>query len=97
LNSSAEAFPRVIIEAMAAAKPVIATDVGGCREAVEDGVTGFIVPPGDRDALCDRIQKLARDPSLRNRFGRAGRQRAERLFSLEINIRKTVEVYEGLI
>ncbi len=98
LNSPfAEAFPRVIIEAMAAAKPVIATDVGGCREAVEDDVTGFIIPPGNRMALRDRIQKLALDPSLRNRFGRVGRQRAERLFSLEINIRKTVEVYGELI
>ncbi|MBP8980260.1 MAG: glycosyltransferase family 4 protein [Syntrophobacterales bacterium] len=97
LNSHEEAFPRSVIEAMAAARPVIATDVGGTKEAVEEGITGFILPPGDRVALEDRLKKLARDPSLRTVLGRAGRKRVEALFSVESNVHKTEQLYRKIL
>ncbi len=97
LNSQEEAFPRSVIEAMAAARPVIATDVGGTKEAIEEGITGFIIPPGDRAALKDRLKRLARDPALRTNFGRAGRKRVEALFTVEINIQKMDQLYREIL
>lgn len=97
LNSYGEAFPRAVIEAMAASRPVIASDVGGTKEAIEEGITGFIIPPGDGATLRDRINKLATDPSLRQRLGAAGRKRVEALFSLEVNMQKTEFIYEELL
>lgn len=73
LPSFAEGLPVVLMEALAARRPVIATQVAGVSELVEDGVTGFIVPPGDAGALADRIGRLANDPDLRARMGQAGR------------------------
>ena len=69
-----ESFGVVIIEASACGLPVVATRVGGVHETCLDGETGFLVPPGDRQALADAIVRLARDPALRARFGRAGRR-----------------------
>jgi glycosyltransferase involved in cell wall biosynthesis len=77
-----EPFGRVLIEAMAAGKPVVATRGGGVPEIVVDQVTGYLVPPRDADALADRLAALA-DPDRRERFGRAGRERAIAAFSLE--------------
>ena len=62
------------MEALSAARPVIATQVAGVSELVADGVTGFLVPPGDAETLADRIGRLADDPDLRARMGRAGRE-----------------------
>jgi glycosyltransferase involved in cell wall biosynthesis len=77
-----EPFGRVLIEAMAAGKPVVATRGGGVSEIVEDGVTGYLVPPRDVPAVADRVALLA-DPRRRSIMGRAGRQRALAHFSLE--------------
>jgi D-inositol-3-phosphate glycosyltransferase len=71
-----EGFPNSIVEAMAAGKPVVCTDVGSCREAVVDWVTGFLVPPPRPDAFAGALQRLIADPSLRARMGEAGRARA---------------------
>jgi glycosyltransferase involved in cell wall biosynthesis len=76
-----EAFGRVLIEAMAAGKPVVATRVGGVPEIVVEGVTGYLIPPRDVEALASRLQALA-DPDVRARLGRAARERAVALFSL---------------
>jgi glycosyltransferase involved in cell wall biosynthesis len=76
-----EPFGRVLVEAMAAAKPVVATRGGGVPEIVVDQVTGYLVPPRDPEAFADRLAALA-DPALRGRFGRAGRDRAVAAFSL---------------
>jgi glycosyltransferase involved in cell wall biosynthesis len=65
----------VALEAMAAGRPVIVSRVGGLQHLVEDGVTGFIVPPGDPEALAERIETLLDDPQLRAAMGRAGRRR----------------------
>lgn len=97
LNSLAEAFPRSIIEAMAAAKPVIVTDVGGSAEAVKEGVSGFVVTPGDREMLADRMIRLGRDRELRRKFGEAARTRVETIFTIEENVRKTERVYQELL
>jgi len=75
LTSHTEGLPNAVMEAMAAAIPCLCTDVGGCRELVVQGVTGFLVAPGDARALADRILDLAGDPVRRAAMGRAGRSR----------------------
>lgn len=84
--SNFEPFGLVVIEAMMAGKPVLASDVSGPRESVIDGVTGRLVPPGDALAYADALQKLLVDPDLRVRMGAAGRARAEEFFDLEKNL-----------
>jgi glycosyltransferase involved in cell wall biosynthesis len=73
LPSYAEGVPVVIMEALGSGVPVVATFVGGMAELVEDGVTGFLVRPGDPSQLADRIARLVDDPDLRDRLGSAGR------------------------
>jgi glycosyltransferase involved in cell wall biosynthesis len=90
---SGEAFPRAVIEAMAVGRPVVATDVGGTREAILEGVTGFVVPPGDPEALADRIDRLMGDAAMRAAMGEAARLRAEEFFSIETNVRATERLY----
>jgi glycosyltransferase involved in cell wall biosynthesis len=94
---SGEAFSRAIIEAMAAGKPVVATDVGGAREAIEEGVTGFVVPPADPAAMAGKILVLAHNESLRRRLGTAARKRVEERFSIEKNVRETERLYTELL
>jgi glycosyltransferase involved in cell wall biosynthesis len=97
LNSFGEAFPRSVIEAMAAAKPMIVTDVGGSAEAVEEGVSGFVVTPGDTEMLANRMIKLGKDKGLRLKFGEAARRQVEELFTIEENVRKTEQIYQALL
>lgn len=97
LPSLFEAFPRSVIEAMGAGRPVIATDVGGCREAVEDQVSGFIVPAGNSEALADRIYELGTDSELRFKVGEAAMIRAEKMFSIQQNVHRTEQVYLELL
>ena len=70
-----ESFGVAILEASACAKPVVVSSVGGLPEVVEDGVTGIIVPPRDPERTAEAIEKLILDPSLRQRMGKAGRER----------------------
>jgi glycosyltransferase involved in cell wall biosynthesis len=69
-----ENSPVTISEAMACGLPVLASDIGGIRELVTDGVTGFLVPPGDSDALAQRVGRLLAEPALRDRMGQAARE-----------------------
>ena len=78
LTSANEGTPVTVIEAQAAGKPVVSTDVGGVRDIVTDGVSGFVVAPGDVGAVADRLRVLADDPELRARLGAAGRSARER-------------------
>ena len=82
-SSSPEPFGRVIVEGMLANKPVIATNAGGAREILEDGETGLLVRPGDPRALHEAIKSLRSQPSDAQAMAQAGRERAERHFSVE--------------
>ena len=73
--------------------PVVATKVGGVPELVEDGVTGFLVPPRDPQALAKALQRLIDDPELRRRMGEAGREKALREFTLDRMLRESEGVY----
>ena len=78
-----EGFPNAVLEAMAAARPVVATAVGGTVEAVAHENTGLLVPPRDREALAAAIERLLEDKELRRLYGRAGRERVQAEFSVE--------------
>lgn len=97
LISNWEGFPLAILEAMRAGLPVIASDVGGVREAVVDGETGYLVPPGDTSVLRDRLTRLLQDPELRRRMGTAGRLRYEAYFTLDQMLKRTHLVYEMVL
>ena len=97
LPSRSEGFSNAIIEAMAASLPVVATSVGGNSEAVEDGVTGFVVPPEDPAALADAVMRLLTNPSRSKAMGEAGRQLAARRFSSETVLSQVIEVYSRLL
>jgi len=95
--SKAEPFGRVIVEAMAATRPVVAFADGGVPEIVVDQETGRLVPPGDVGAMADAILELAHHRPLAERMGQAGRHRAEALFSAEAHVRKIEAVYADII
>jgi ribosomal protein S18 acetylase RimI-like enzyme len=80
LPSHREGFPRAAMEAAASGLPVVATDIRGCREVVEDGVNGLLVPVRDPASLAKAIQAIGDEPDLRAKMGAAGDQRARRLF-----------------
>ena len=84
----------IVLEAMAHARPVVATPVGGTPEVVVDGETGLLVPPRNPAALADAIRRLLDDPDLAKRLGEAGRRRVEKLFSLESMTRRVLELYD---
>ena len=95
--SLSEAFPRVVLEAMASSVPVVASDVGGISEAVVDGQTGVLVPPKNPDAFASAISALATDPDRRARMGKAGRERIEEKFAFEQGVEQVEAVYRELI
>jgi glycosyltransferase involved in cell wall biosynthesis len=92
--SRSEGFGLVCAEAMAHARAVVATDVGGFRDLVVDGETGFLVPPRDRGALRAAIDRLLADPALRRRLGAAARERVAALCSWDRVTDATLAVYE---
>ncbi len=97
LPSYREGMPRSIIEAMAMELPVIATNIRGSREEVVDGETGILVPVGDIKALSSAIIKLARDPELRDKMGKKGRERVEKYFDEEKVIEKQLKIIQKLL
>ncbi|HSN75858.1 MAG TPA: glycosyltransferase family 4 protein [Anaerolineae bacterium] len=84
LSSRQETSPAVLMEAMAARRPVVATDVGGVAEIVDDGVSGYVTPPGDAAALAERVQRVLLDPTAAASMGAAGRLLAEANYSREL-------------
>jgi glycosyltransferase involved in cell wall biosynthesis len=97
LPSYREGLPKALLEALAAGRPVVATDVPGCREVVIPDENGLLVPPRDPDALADAMARLIRDPELRRRYGEAGRRLAEREFSAKRVERETLRLYDALL
>jgi glycosyltransferase involved in cell wall biosynthesis len=91
--SLSEGLSNVILEAMAAALPVVATRVGGTPELVQDGTTGLLVPPGNAFNLAQAIARLLDDPALARGFGDAGRHRIVQEFSIDRMLRQTEDLY----
>ena len=96
MPSLGEPFGLVFLEAMAMQLPVVALDSGGAPEVVEDGVTGFLVEPGDMDGLTSKLLALLEDPKRRQRMGAAGRQRVEAHFTTPRMAADTARVYRRL-
>lgn len=94
LSSDWEGFGSVLVEAMASGKPIVATKVGGVPEVVEDGVTGFLVPPQDSDALASAILRLAKDEKLRKMMGNKGRERVVEEFDISLTARRYEQLYK---
>lgn len=97
MSSLYEGMPMVILEAMAASKPVIATRVGGIPELVKDGETGILVPPKDVDALADNIIALLKNKDKAQQMGLAGRKRVQESFDVKTMVKKTEAVYGELL
>lgn len=98
LSSAWEGLPNVVMEAMAAAKPVVATCVGGVPELVQEGVNGYIVPPGDSEVLAAAMVKMMALPEAeRQAMGRAGRVHIEANYSLERVVDQWEELYRELL
>jgi glycosyltransferase involved in cell wall biosynthesis len=92
-----EGVPKALLEAAACARPIVASDVPGCREAVGPGKNGILVPPRDIDALAEAIAALAANPTRREAMGRAGRALAECCFAEEIVARETLALYRAAL
>lgn len=97
LLSRREGLPRSLVEAAAAGRPIITTDVPGCREVVRHGVEGLLVPRGDVTAAADAVVRLAQDASLRARMGAAANFRARERFSEEIVMRSLATLYAAML
>ncbi|MGE3272011.1 MAG: glycosyltransferase family 4 protein [Chloroflexota bacterium] len=97
LPSLWEGFGLVLVEAMAAGRPVVASAVGPIPEIVVDGVTGLLVPPGNPAALAEAVTRLLLDPELAAAFGQAGRARVERELRLGTMIERTEALYDELL
>jgi len=96
LPSHREGFPRSAMEAAATGLPVIATDIRGCRDVVQDGVNGFLIPVNDPDAIAAAIERLGEDPELRRSMGDAGRAKATEDFDEERVVRRVVSTYKRI-
>lgn len=92
-----EGIPKVLLEAAASGRPLVATDVRGCREIVHPNVNGILVPPGDAAELASAIRSLLENPGLRRRYGEAGRRLAVEEFSEEVVVGATLAVYGRLL
>ncbi|MEW6676323.1 MAG: glycosyltransferase family 4 protein [Pseudomonadota bacterium] len=92
-----EGIPKVLIEAMASSRPIVTTDMPGCRELVSEGVNGLLVPPRDVEALAHAFMQLLADEPGRRRMGQAGRQIALEAFSLPRVVTETLALYRELL
>jgi glycosyltransferase involved in cell wall biosynthesis len=92
-----EALSNVVLESMAAGAPVVATRVGGTPEALTDGATGLLIPPGDAGAIASAVSRLLDDRALACRLGRAARERITDQFSVERMVRATENLYAELL
>lgn len=97
LPSYREGLPKSLIEAAACGLPLVTCDAIGCREAVADGENGFLVPPRNVSALASALDRLLRDPALRERMGKASRAKALAEFDERIVIEKTLDVYQEVL
>jgi len=97
LSTHVEGFSSAILEAMASGLPVIATKVGGNIESVQDGVTGFLTPPQDADAIAEKAILLMRNPQLASSFGIAGSRVVASKFTIQSNAQNTIALYRKIL
>jgi glycosyltransferase involved in cell wall biosynthesis len=97
LPSYREGLPKSLLEASGIGRPMIASNVSGCREVVRDGITGLLVEPRDSGALAHAMLRLGGDRALRAKLGRAARERAEALYSIDDVVRDTFLIYDELM
>jgi len=97
MPSLREGLPYVLLEALALARPVVGTPVGGIPEVVKHRETGFLVPPKDSESLAEAVIRMLRNPEEAARLGERGRQLVSREFNVERMVRKTAEVYTGVL
>ena len=97
LPSYREGFPKILIEAAACGRPVVTTDVPGCRDAIEKDITGIIVPVRDYIELAKKISFLLDNPTISRKMGNAGRLRAEEFFDINKVVEKHMKIYEDLL
>lgn len=97
MSSSSEGLPVSLLEAMALAKPVVCTAVGGIPGVVRDGIDGYLVPPGDAALMTRRLDELARDAALCRRLGAAGREHVRQNFSAREMTRRVEALYQRLL
>jgi glycosyltransferase involved in cell wall biosynthesis len=97
LPSGNEGTPVTVIEALAAGRPVVATRVGGVPDVVREGEDGFLVEMGATDELAERLQRLAGDPELRERMGKAGRARVVPRYAVERLVDDVDRLYRSLL
>jgi glycosyltransferase involved in cell wall biosynthesis len=97
LSSKAEGFSNAILEYMAASRAVVATDVGGAREAIIEGETGYLVRVGDDETMAERIVSLLKDPARAREMGQRGRRVVEQKFSCEAQLARTENLYDRLL
>lgn len=97
LPSYREGLPKALLEAAACGRPMVATDVPGCRELVQDGANGLLVPAQDAQGLAAAIERLARDPDLRARLGAQARHDVEAIYADTVVAGKTARLYISLL
>ncbi|MEI6125894.1 MAG: glycosyltransferase family 4 protein [Pseudomonadota bacterium] len=97
LPSLWEGLPNVLLEAMAAGRPVVASRIDGVAEVVIDGRTGLLFEPGNAEALAEALRSLIRNKELAEAMGRAGRERVKIKFSLEKNLQETMALYQTML
>jgi glycosyltransferase involved in cell wall biosynthesis len=96
LPSYREGLPKVLVEAAACGRAVVTTNVPGCRDAIEPGITGLLVPVRNASALADAMEMLLNDSELRQRMGHAGRMLAESEFSIDKIVKQHLDIYSKL-
>jgi glycosyltransferase involved in cell wall biosynthesis len=97
LSSVQEGVPLSVVEAMAAGKPVIATDIGGLRLLVKPAINGLLVPPADAVAFEAAMRELAGNAALRQEMGKQGRQIAHESFGVSVMINRYQDLYESVL
>lgn len=97
LPSYREGLPKSLIEACSVGRPIVTTDVPGCRECVDEGVNGYLVPVRTSDELAEAMAKLIDDAEMRKRYGIASRKKAEAEFSIDNVIENTFSIYDKLM
>jgi glycosyltransferase involved in cell wall biosynthesis len=97
MTSHHEGLPVSLMEAMAMEKPVVAYNIRGVRDLVEDGVNGFLLPFGDIEGLANKIIYLMENPEIAKEMGRRGREKIEKEFSLKIILKDMKNLYKEIL